>query len=78
VPVGHQQRRFLLGGLVAAVVMAGLVAVTDDVPSLLRAPLVLGPGGIAYLSVAKLQGAPEVDAVLRPVLRRLPGRRPNP
>jgi hypothetical protein len=34
---------------------------------------VLGLGGLAYLALARLAGAPEVDAVVDPVRRRLPG-----
>jgi putative peptidoglycan lipid II flippase len=78
VRVAHQQSRFLLAGLAAAAVMFLAMLLTGSLPGLLRAPLVLGPGGLAYLVVAKAQGAPEVDAVLGPLLRRLPGQGHTP
>ncbi len=78
VHVAHQQSRFLLAGVVAAVLMAVLMALTADVPSVIRLVVVVGLGGLAYLGVAKLQRAPEVDDVLQPVLRRLTRRGRTP
>jgi len=78
VGVAHQQLRFILPGVLAALVMVGLLSITESLPALVRAPLVLAPGGAVYLAVAHRQGAAEVEAVLSPLRRRLPGRGPRP
>lgn len=78
VGVAHQQLRFIVPGVLAALVMFGLVAITESLPALVQAPLVLAPGGAVYLAVAHRQGAAEVEAVLSPVRRRLPGRGRRP
>lgn len=78
VGVAHQQLRFVLPGVLAALAMFGLVAITDSLPDLIRAPLVLAPGVAVYLAVAHRQGAAEVAAALSPLRRRLPGRGRRP
>jgi putative peptidoglycan lipid II flippase len=61
--------RFIAPGVVAAVVMIGAQLALPELSPLVEAPIVLGLGGLAYLAVAHLQGAPEVRLVSEPLTR---------
>lgn len=68
-----------LNPIAAACIAAALVAflavlVAGDLPSLLAAPLVLGPAGLAYLGVAHLLRIPEAEATLGRFTGQLPDR----
>jgi hypothetical protein len=61
--------RFVAPGVVAAAVMVGLQLALPEMSALVEAPIVIGLGGLAYLGVAQLQGAPEVTLITGPVAR---------
>ena len=63
--------RFVVPGLVAAAVMVGLQVLLPEMSPLIEAPVVIGLGGLAYLLVARLQGAAEVSLVTAPLARAL-------
>jgi hypothetical protein len=58
----------------AALVAFGLELVFGDLYSLISAPLILGPAGLAYLGVAYALGVPEAKATFGRVTSLLPGR----
>jgi putative peptidoglycan lipid II flippase len=64
-PIG----RFVVPAIVSAVVMVGVQLGLPELSPLIEAPLVIGLGGLVYLGVARLQGAPEVALVTAPLTR---------
>lgn len=69
VPVWSSVGRFAGPGIVAAATMIGLQLVLPELSPFIEGPVVIGLGGVAYLAVAQLQGAPEVQMVTAPVRR---------
>jgi putative peptidoglycan lipid II flippase len=68
--------RFFGAALVGAAAGRGVAAVTPaHWPALISGPLALGAFGGVYLTTAWIMRAPEAEAMLRTLARRLPGRR---
>ena len=70
-PIGPSMTRLVPPAVVAGLVLITLRALLGDLPSLLAFVLVVVPGGVVYLAVARELGVVEVEMVLGPVRRAL-------
>ncbi len=76
--IGHfpkqrsSERWSLLAALAAGVLAAGIRSVTDDLPRLLAAVVVLGPAALTYLAITSTMRVPEAAVMVDRVRRWVP------
>ena len=69
----HTERWSLLAALAAGVLAAGIRSVTDDLPRLLAAVVVLGPAALTYLAITSTMRVPEAAVMVDRLRRWAPG-----
>jgi putative peptidoglycan lipid II flippase len=70
--MGHDGRWSLLAAAACGVLAAGLRSVTDDLPRLVAALVVLVPAGLAYLTITATMHVSEASALVARARRLLP------